>query len=212
MGNVKPAHVCPAGVDLEIKPGSFENNPRNQGNAMSTTSSLFFIGSLDWIPNQEGLLWFLANVYPLMHRKFPSVKMHVAGRNASSSLIKKLHLPGVIFHGEVADAREFAKAHRIFIAPCFSGSGMRLKIIEAMAFGRPVITTPIGAEGLNVKHDENILIADNATDFGEQIERLMNNPELYLKITQNAISFLQENYININLAAALAGFYETQLK
>lgn len=205
MGNTQPAHVCNAGVDINTDIGKEEQFP-------SATTSLFFIGSLDWIPNQEGLLWFVNRVFPLIHHQFPAVKLHVAGRNAPKSLQNGLNYPGIIFHGEVADARVFMVQHQISVAPCFSGSGMRVKIIESMALGKPVVTTTLGAEGLNATHNENIIIADNADDFFRHIERLIQFPEICRSMGASAKNFATRNFNNKILAASVAGFYEKHLK
>jgi glycosyltransferase involved in cell wall biosynthesis len=186
--------------------------PGEPKKAEETLKSLFFLGSLDWIPNQEGLLWFLKNVFPKIRKLHPSLEMHIAGRNATPSMVRKLSIPGVVFHGEVPEAGEFIRSHQIMVAPCFSGSGMRLKLVEAMSHGRAVITTPIGAEGLNVKHDEQIIIAEEAVDFIQQIERLMKYPEICLEIGQNARIFVSENFNNLKLASKLADFYKLHLK
>jgi glycosyltransferase involved in cell wall biosynthesis len=202
LGNRRPAFACPAGVEMPADPTKAEEK----------MNSLFFLGSLDWIPNQEGLLWFLKNVFPKIRKQYPSLEMHIAGRNATPSMVRKLSIPGVVFHGEVPDAGEFIRSHRIMVAPCFSGSGMRLKLVEAMSHGRAVITTPIGAEGLNVRHDEQIIIAEDAVDFIGQIERLMKYPEISLEIGQNARIFVAENFNNLKLASKLADFYKLHLK
>ncbi|MFO7369435.1 MAG: glycosyltransferase family 4 protein [Bacteroidales bacterium] len=209
MGNSKPAHVCKAGVDLDTGTG---NGEMLDEQLPSTTSSLFFIGSLDWIPNQEGLLWFVSKVFPLIHHRFPAVKFHIAGRNAPQSLQKSLNFPGIVFHGEVADARVFMAKHQVSIAPCFSGSGMRVKIIESMALGKPVVTTTMGAEGLNAVHNENIIIADDSADFFHHVERLIEFPQLCRSMGNSAKDFAAQNFDNKILAANLAGFYEKYLK
>lgn len=205
MGNTRPAHVCPAGID-----------PESAGTIMKTIYTmhltLFFLGSLDWIPNREGLLWFVNEVFPELLRRNPELKLHIAGRNAPRKLIENLQKPGIIFHGQIANAKEFMQAYGIMVAPCFSGSGMRVKIIEAMAIGKPVITTPIGAEGLAVSNEENIIIASYAEEFIEQVERLLNYPEFYLKIGQNAQNFVVATFDNNMLASGVAEFYKEHLK
>jgi glycosyltransferase involved in cell wall biosynthesis len=167
---------------------------------------------LDWVPNQEGLLWFVSDVFPRLLRNYPKLKLHVAGRNAPDKLIKKIDMPGVVFYGEIADSREFMKANSAMVAPCFSGSGMRVKVIEAMAMGKPVVTTPIGAEGLAAEHNENILIAANIGEFVQHIERLMNYPDFCLKIGQNAYNLVSEKFNNMAIASSLADFYNANLK
>jgi len=212
MGNARPALVCSAGVDIDVYSAVAEITSLFVESSAAGNFSLFFLGSLDWIPNQEGLLWFLSAVFPMLHQQYPDLKLHVAGRNAPGNLVKKMDIPGVIFYGEIADSHEFMRANSILVAPCFAGGGMRVKLIEAMAMGKPVVTTPIGAEGLTAEHNENIIIANNAGDFYQHIERLMKYPDLYQKIGQNAQNFVFEKFNNLDIASALAGFYNTHLK
>ncbi len=200
MGNVKPAFVCPATLDgydftepVSIKPNS----------------SLFFLGSLDWKPNQEGLLWFINHVFPKVKLLYPAVAFHVAGRNAPGWLVHKIRGNGVVFHGEIADAQQFMREHGVLISPCFSGGGMRVKIIEAMNHGKPVVTTSIGAEGLNTVHDKNILIGHSSPEFVDHIDRLLKFPDFYIKIGTNALSFVRQNFDNMKVTADLATFYKT---
>jgi len=201
MGNQKPAHVCPAGID-----------PESTGATVKATHtihlSLFFLGSLDWIPNQEGLLWFTKHVFPELLARNPELKFHIAGRNASGRLIKRLQGPGIVFHGQITHAKEFMQSYGIMVAPSFSGSGMRVKTIEAMAIGKPVITTPVGAEGMAVENGENIIIAPLAAEFIEQVEKLLNYPDFYLKIGQHAREFVVKHYDNSVLAVNLDSFYK----
>jgi glycosyltransferase involved in cell wall biosynthesis len=205
MGNKQPALVCPAGIDAEAA-GMLPKSVH------TTFLSLFFLGSLDWIPNREGLLWFVNRVFPALLRRNPELRLHIAGRNAPAKFIKHLRKPGVIFHGQISNAREFMLAYGIMVAPCFSGSGMRVKIIEAMANGKPVITTPIGAEGLAVSNGKNIIIASRADEFIQQIEKLLNYPDFYLDISKNAQEFVVANFDNITLAAHVADFYRLHLR
>jgi len=206
MGNTRPAHVCPAGVD---------NIPGPSGETVTLTSnhedSVFYLGSLDWLPNQEGLLWFISKVLPGLLTSHPGLKMHIAGRNAPGRLLEQLHKPGIVFHGEVENAASFMKAHGILVAPCFSGSGMRVKIIEAMALGIPVITTPLGAEGLPVKNGKDIILASRADEFLQQIDKLMKFPDFYLQVGQQAHQFAMRKFNSIDLASGLADFYKMHI-
>lgn len=211
MGNRRPAFVCSAGIDVVPEITTTKNTGLTMNASPIGSFSLFFLGSLDWIPNQEGLLWFVSLVFPLLHKKYPELTLKIAGRNASAKFIKKMNRPGVVFVGEIADSREFMKAGNVLIAPCFSGGGMRVKIIEAMAMGKTVVTTTIGAEGLNAKHNENIIIADNIAECCEHLERLMKYPDLCQQIGQNAHDFVVEKFNNIAIASDLAGFYKTHL-
>ncbi|HOY37733.1 MAG: glycosyltransferase family 4 protein [Bacteroidales bacterium] len=200
LGNVKPSMIMPACIDIpQFSAGEIGSNPEQ----------LFYIGALDWVPNQEGLLWFINNCWSILKTKLPEVSLHIAGRNASASFLKKVLREGVTYQGEVPDAKEFMKSYGIMIVPLLSGSGMRIKIIEGMALGKPIVTTPIGAEGIPATHRENICIADNEYSFVNEIERLITDKNLCAKISQKAISFIRENYDNIVLAKKLSEFYKT---
>jgi len=93
------------------------------------------------------------------------------------------------------------------IAPCFSGGGMRLKIVEAMQYSKPVVTTPIGAEGLGVKSAKNILIGHSSADFVQHIDHLLKSPDFYFKIANNALLFVQKNFDNMKITEDLCEFY-----
>jgi glycosyltransferase involved in cell wall biosynthesis len=203
MGNIRPALVCPSG---------FEWEPADRRITANWNYSLFFLGSLDWIPNQEGILWFISNVFNSIHKLHPDLMLYIAGRNAPKWFNQKISLPGIVFCGEIPDVREFILSKGIMVAPYFSGSGMRVKIIEAMAFGKPVITTLIGAEGLDVKHEENIIIADSAEDYCLQIEKLLKYPDFYMTIGRNAQAIIHQHYDCMKLATALSDFYKTHLE
>jgi glycosyltransferase involved in cell wall biosynthesis len=202
LGNTCPAQVCPAGID--INPGYIT--------PVLDKQSLFFLGSLDWIPNQEGLLWFVSVVFPELIRRIPGSTLHIAGRNAPVWLSGRLTGPGITFHGEITDAHSFMLAHGILVAPYFSGGGMRVKIAEAMSLGIPVITTPLGAEGIDISNGENIVIVNTAEEFLAQLERLLEYPEFCINMGNNARNFVQQRLDNQKIALSLAGFYNKYLR
>ncbi len=171
------ASSAPIGFDATLYPYS----PSKFGKEMS----LCFIGSLDWMPNLEGLNWFLQNCWPLIHKKWPLVSLHIAGRNTPMSLLQ-LRLPNVTVHGEVSDAVEFISRHPVMIVPLFSGSGMRVKIVEGMVMGKVIITTSLGREGIEGKHKEHLLVANEAQDFLKSIAYCVENPNEALRIGEKA--------------------------
>lgn len=164
--------------------------------------SLFFIGSLDWKPNQEGLLWFLHKVWPICHAKFPNLSFYVAGRNMPDK-IKKITLDGVIMMGEVDDAVAFVNQHDIAIVPLLSGSGMRAKIIEAMALGKVVITTSIGLEGIDAKDTYDVCLADSPEEFVKVIQFLLTHPDQMMQIGINAHHNIMNNYESVTMGKKL---------
>lgn len=202
FGNIKPAFVTPTGINITTSKDDSIN---------IEYQSLFFIGALDWFPNTEGLLWFMDYIWSDLHSLHPSLPLYIAGRNAPLSMHNKLNRPNVIFLGEIPDAHAFIKTKGIMIVPVFSGSGMRIKIIEGMALGKVIVTTTIGAEGIAVTNNENIVIANSKDEFIDVLNKLLNNWKLYDKICANARKFVTENYDNLKISSRLVEFYKSQL-
>ena len=164
--------------------------------------SLFFIGSLDWKPNQEGLLWFLHKVWPICQAKFPHLSFYVAGRNMPEK-IKQMTLDGVFMMGEVDDAVAFVNQHDIAIVPLLSGSGMRAKIIEAMALGKVVITTSIGLEGIEAQDTLDVCLANSPEEFINVIQLLLTHPAQMIQIGINAHHNIMNNYESVTMGKKL---------
>jgi len=182
----RPIFVSPAGLNL---------NNYVLTDEKVDFPSVFFIGALDWIPNQEGLIWFLDNVWNKIINKHPEIKLDIAGRNAPLWLQNILKdRPSIIFHGEIDNAKEFMRKKAIMIVPLFSGSGMRIKILEGMALGKTIISTSIGAEGIPVENNKNIIIANTADEFVFYITKLIENKAIYDNISKQAREFIYKNF------------------
>ncbi|MFW6290554.1 MAG: glycosyltransferase family 4 protein, partial [Mariniphaga sp.] len=203
MGNIRPTHVSPTGIDTKQLIPHAKN---------LEYPSVFHIGSLDWAPNQEGLLWFVEKCWPKIHSRYPQLKFYIAGRKAPEWLVRRFNAPNIVFMGEVSDAYHFINSKAVMVVPLFSGSGMRIKIIEGMALGKPIVTTPIGTEGISTQSEKNIIIADNEQEFINGVERLINDKELFHTIGSNAIEYIQEKFDNLALACALTEFYKKNIE
>lgn len=169
--------------------------------------SFFHIGAMNWIPNQEGIRWFLENVWEKFHREFSQTRFYLAGREMPEWLTG-CTIPGVEVVGEVEDARQFIASHSVMIVPLFSGSGIRIKIIEGMAYGKPIITTEIGAEGINYENGKNILIAKTAGDFLETMRLCIQNPDQCAEIGTNARRLIEAEHSNHKIIDKLVKFYK----
>jgi polysaccharide biosynthesis protein PslH len=169
--------------------------------------SLFSIGSMNWIPNQEGIRWFLEKVWPDVTRQHPSLKYIIAGREMPSWLTDS-HYPNVEIAGEVDDALKFINDHTIMIVPLFSGSGIRIKIIEGMACGKTIISTSVGAEGIHYTNQADILIADKPVDFIETITACLNDKAFLTRIGKNAQELIKKDYDRDLIIQKLLGFYQ----
>ena len=202
LGNTKPRHTSQTSIDFaSLVPTAKKLE----------FPSLFHIGALDWAPNQEGLIWFFEHCWAKIHQENPELKFYLAGRNAPEWFERRIRLQGVDYLGEINDAYDFMNSKAIMVVPLFSGSGMRIKIIEGMALGKPIVTTDIGTEGIPTEDGNNILIANDADQFNNAITRLINNRELSDQIGRNAIGFIQEKFDNLSQAGALIEFYKQHL-
>ena len=167
----------------------------------------YHIGSMNWMPNEEGIRWFIDEVLPKTIEKVPDFVYHLAGRSMPEWLTnsKSLHVNVI---GEVPDAKAFVAQHDVAIVPLLSGSGIRIKIIESMAMGKTVITTRVGAEGILYDEDVNIIIAENKAKMVEAIRAIDENPQIAVKIGQAARKLVEETYDNRKIIARLLMFYE----
>ena len=193
-----PVIDLPFGVDIDKFNPVFE---------VEDKPTFYHIGSMNWMPNEEGIKWFLSNVWGDVLKREPEAKLYLAGRNMPKWLLKKNHKKNIEVVGEVPDAHEFVNQHNVAIVPLFSGSGMRIKIIESMALGKTVITTLVGAEGIQYSEFDNIIIADNEPKMVENICRLFKHPEEAEAIGLNARRLVEEVYDNKKIIKRLEIFY-----
>ena len=189
--------IVPAGLDID------ESKPVSQPKGVN----LFFIGSFDWLPNLQGLYWFLQDVWPKVHSAFPSITLHIAGKKMPEQF-HKLSSLNIVAHGEVPSSSEFMDKYTVLVSPLISGSGVRIKIIEAMAIGKVVLSTTVSAEGSGAEDGEHLLIADNADEYISQIKRLKDEEGLLSKLSQNARAFALDNFQNKNVIAKLIAYYK----
>ncbi len=148
---------------------------RPTSDVLSVAHRLCFLGSLDWVPNVDGLLWFVDMVYPLIRKQVPDVVLHIGGRNPGYD-VKALHDGrSIVVHDHVDDAIRFRVDHGINIVPLFSGSGVRIKILESFAAACPVVSTSRGAEGLPVVNGTHLLIEDDHRSFAAACVALLTD-------------------------------------
>jgi glycosyltransferase involved in cell wall biosynthesis len=195
LGCRKPMTDIPFGINV---------NPID--NVDPEPNTLFHIGSMDWMPNCEGVRWFLEKVWPLIHEELPQMKLFLAGRKMPDDLMA-LRSNGVTVVGEVPDAAYFIASKQINIVPLLAGSGIRVKIIEAMSLGKTVITTTVGAAGIDYVDGRDLLLADTPEQFAAQVRRCAENPELCRQIGDNARSLILEKYGNEAITKRLIDFY-----
>lgn len=196
----KPVVSIPFGVDSGEVP-SVEVEP----------DSLFHIGAMDWLPNQESIRWLLEEVWPVVRREVPQAKLYLAGRKMPSQWMNAT-IEGVSVIGEVPDAMYFIGSKKINVVPLLSGSGIRVKIIEAMSIGKTVITTTVGAQGIDYTDGENILIADTPEQFARQIKRCLDDDAFCSRVGEAAAQLVADQYDRKKLAEELIEFYNKRLE
>lgn len=197
LGIRTPMKSIPFGIDYN----KYSEYPDGE-----TEQALFHLGSMDWSPNQEGILWFLQEIWPKVHALKPNLKLYLAGRNMPNHLLNG-SWPNVSVIGEVADAKQFMKSKAIMIVPLLSAGGIRVKIIEGLALGKAIISTSIGAEGIDCVHDQQLLIADSISEWVKGITRLIDEEGLIDRLGRAGKEHTK-NFDNDQIIEDLIHFYK----
>lgn len=178
--------VIPTGVDIDyFSPSITEPDPE----------CIVFTGSMDWIANEDGIVFFIEKVLPVVRLRFPRAKLLVVGRRPSERLKKiGVNSPGVEVTGTVDDIRPYLARGSVYVVPLLVGGGTRIKIFEAMAAGKSIVSTSIGAEGLPVRHGENILLADDAESMAESVIELLSDRSRRERIGTAARRLVTDGY------------------
>lgn len=170
----------------------------------------YHIGAMDWMPNVSGVKWFLNKAIPKIHKSCPDFKFYFAGRNMPKEF-KNINVRGVECLGEVPDAGAFIADKKILIVPIWSGGGIRVKILEAMAAGKLVITTPKGIKGIEAQPDKHFLLARTPEGFAKAIKWTLDNKSEAEKIAENATKLVIEKYEQTRMIQNVIAHLETML-
>jgi sugar transferase (PEP-CTERM/EpsH1 system associated) len=153
---------------------------------------LLFSGKMDYRPNVDAVLWFADEVWPLICRRRPSTTWVIVGQKPHERLYRLRGLPGVTMTGWVESIRPYLAGAQVVIMPFRIGSGTRLKLIEAMAAGRAIVSTPVGAEGFPVRHGDHLLLAETAEEMAAAVLQLLDRPEKQKHLGKMAQEFVQQ--------------------
>lgn len=194
-GVTTPFSVIPVGMDIKRFP-----KPKP-----IRSLKLYHVGAMDWEPNIEGINWFVDDIWPQISSSFPEVECHLAGRKMPEYLLDEAN-GNLNITGEVESVVDFVKDKPIAIVPLLSGSGMRVKIVEALALGKVVISTSLGAEGIPYEEGKNMLIANSAEEFVEHIGFLSDNPKEIPVIGKEARKLAETEFDQRNLSSKLTYF------
>jgi polysaccharide biosynthesis protein PslH len=196
LGCTRAMHVAPCAVALG---GHTNDTPE--------PFTVGFIGSLDFRPNQEAVAWILDEMWPRVRAVVAEARLSITGSAAPKSLRERAFPPGARLTGFVDDAEAFLRKSSVVIAPLFAGGGMRIKVLEALAVGRPVVATSLGAGGIDVEDGRNIVLAEDAESFAASVIRLLRDPDLAERIGSEARAMVAERYDGSRIARGLLEFY-----
>lgn len=165
-----------------------------------TLTDFYFLGAMDWLPNKEGISWLLEEV---VTKKELEASIHLAGKSMDTAAFEK---KSVVCHGEIENAKEFINSHGICLIPLLSGSGLKIKLLENMALGKPIITTSEGARGVAIENGEHVLIADTPKDFQDAMQLLSTDQMLRKKLGESAQNYVKEHFSEHKITNKLLEF------
>jgi sugar transferase (PEP-CTERM/EpsH1 system associated) len=178
-------HVVRTGVDTEFFTPAV---------SADDSMELVFTGSMDWLPNEDGMLWFCRDILPRIRREVPNVTLSIVGRAPTPAVLKLADEHGVRVTGRVDDVRPYMREAAVFIVPLRIGGGTRLKIFEAMAMAKAVVSTTVGAEGLPVTHDRDVVLADDPGSFARAVMQLLRNTNERRRLEHAARRLVAEHF------------------
>lgn len=186
----EPIHVVQTGVDTEyFSPG---NGPAKAGHYAHR--HLVFTGSMDWLPNEDAMRYFVSQILPRIREQEPSATLSIVGRAPTPAVNRLGEQAGIEVTGSVDDVRPYMAAGAVYIVPLRIGGGTRLKIFEAMAMGKAVVSTSVGAEGLPVRNGEEILLANDPASFANAVVRMMRDAPARKRLEAAARRLVVERY------------------
>lgn len=200
-----PLMVVANGVDLDYF------HPQSSPENREATPTVMFCGAMDYSPNVDALRWFFAEIHDRLLALCPDVQIWIVGKNPLAEVRAYSHRKGVTVTGGVPDVRPYYRRAWLQMVPLRIGGGTRLKIVESLAIGTPVVSTTIGAQGLDLVHDHDILLADDADTFAQQIARGLADEDLRKSLENHGISTANERFGWPAIGERLARYYETLL-
>lgn len=178
--------VIPNGVDIE----NFHENSFEQ----QVTNRIIFTGSMDYYPNVDAVLFFAQKCWPLIREQVPDATWHIVGKNPLPKVFELTNLPGITVVGSVPDMPPYLATAEVAIVPLLIGSGTRLKILEALAMQKAVVTTSLGCEGLSVVSGKHLIMEDQPEAFAQSVVALLRNPEMRKALGAAGRTLVEDEY------------------
>lgn len=195
-----PNYIIPNGVDTSyFKPNKSIN---------VEPYSMVFTGMMAYTPNYDGMLYFLDEIFPHIREEIPEAKIYIVGKRPPQEL-KNRESENVKVTGFVDDVRPYVWKSSVFVVPLRMGSGTRLKVIESLAMKKPVVSTTIGCEGINVEDEKSILIEDSPKEFAEGVLRLFKDQKLRSKLTSNGYEVIKNHYEWSSIGDKMLDIYDS---
>jgi len=189
--------AVPTGVDI---------NYFSSSGIPSEKYNVVFTGSMDWLPNEDAMQYFIREIMPLVRKEIPELTLTVVGRNPYATLVElSKRDTRIVVTGRVDDVRPYIEQASVYVVPIRIGGGTRLKIYEAMAMGKPVLSTTVGAEGLPVKNNEEVMLADSAEDFAAALTRLLRDEKAARELGGRGAKVVREKFGWQAVAQSFAG-------
>ncbi len=183
---LKNVWTIPTGVDTEFYSPNGKIIEENR---------IVFVGAMDWLPNDDAVQYFLEKIFPLIQQNEPNVKFVIVGRNPSPKLKRiSKNIPNIEVTGWVEDTRSYIANSAVFVVPIRVGGGTRMKIYEAMAMAKAIVSTSIGAEGLPIRNGEHILFEDKENLFAIKVIQLLRNSNLRIRLGTKAQQYVKQNF------------------
>lgn len=195
----KPVHTCLTGINL---------NKYGFCAQVTQPNTIFHFASMDWMPNIEAVDWFMQDAWKLIETQLPETKLVLAGRGMPEKFLK-LQSSHISVINDVKSSENFYHTYDIMLVPLWSGSGLRIKLVEGLAYGKPIITTSIGAEGIPYKNGTDLIIADTPQEFADAVIKLLTNETLKTDLQKNARDLAENCFDYRKIAAELIGFIKS---
>ena len=155
---------------------------------------IVFMGGYQHTPNVDGIIWFVAEIWPQIYAELPDVVLHIVGSKAPEKVAALGQLPGIEFHGFVEDIGPIMSDIRIAVAPLRFGAGVKGKVNMSMSYGQPVVGTTVAVEGMFTRHGEDVLMTDDADDFAQQVIRLYQDEELWTRLSKGGLNNVEQYF------------------
>lgn len=173
---------------------TFYPGPAREPQQITAAPVFLFTGVMDYLPNEDAVSWFVETMWPQIRKQYPAASFYIAGMNPSKRVQQLAKQPGVVVTGYVPDILPYYHQADIFVGAFRLARGVQNKILQAMACGLPIVTTPLGSEGISCEHGKHLFVASDPNHFVAAIEQLLTTPELRLQFSEAAVQLIQKNY------------------